>query len=392
MAEPLKATFFTLQKRDKAVLFPATIVAGALGALVIAAFVAVNWGAISRFASLFEMAAQPSDSMSEDAAAQFVFGMFGLFGSALLFLFPLYLVIAAYEAACLRWMIRGEAPGLFGVTLDYDTWRVYGVYWCWFLLHMVVGVIMSIIMVPIMFMMMGDLIAQGPSTDMQSMWAFQLKLQSLSLLQYIPLVFLGIRLGPAAATSIARREFSFLEAWSVTRGRFWTLLGSFALLWFLFGLANVILFGATYGPLVGDIVAEWVKAWPNIPAERASELHARLFAPAGLAMMGAAYAGSLILWIGYGLMSSGVNAFCARSQSNARWQSGKLRGVSQRRATSGARSVVRSSSMRAVKLWHSRASSARSSRYCWRNCSQWPRCARLASHTRRTLRPTGSLS
>jgi hypothetical protein len=308
VAEPLKATFFTLQKRDRAVLLPATIVVVILVALVVAGFVALNWGALSRFAALFQMAgAQAPEAISEDAAAQFVFGMFGLFGSAVLFLFPLYLAIASYEAACLRWMIRGEAPGLFGLTLDHDTWRVYGVYWCWFLAHLVVGFAMSIVMMPIMFMMMGDIVAQGPN-DPQSMWALQLKLQSLSLLQYIPLVIIGIRLGPAAATGIARREFSFFEAWNVTSDRFWTLLGSFALLWLLFGLANVVLFGATYGALLGDIILDMMKAWPNVAVERVNEIHARMFAPTGLAMVGAAYGGGLILWIGYALMSYGINA------------------------------------------------------------------------------------
>ena len=42
-----------------------------------------------------------------------------------------------------------ETPGLFGLTIDNDVWRVCGVYWCWFIAQMAVGMAMSILMFPI---------------------------------------------------------------------------------------------------------------------------------------------------------------------------------------------------------------------------------------------------
>jgi hypothetical protein len=234
--------------------------------------------------------------------------MMGVFASTMLFLFPFFIAVAAYEAACLRWMIRGEAPGLFGLTLDHDTWRVWGVYWCWLVTQMAVSTVMSILLIPFMFMMMGEIVAQAPDADPQVTWDLMLKMQALSLAQYLPLIFIGIRLGPAAATSVARRRFSFFEAWKATEDRFWALFGSWALLWLLLGIAYAILFGATYGALYGDLFVQLFSAWPDVPQEEMQEFATRTFSTTGLLTIGAAYAGGLVLWTAYKLMSFGVNA------------------------------------------------------------------------------------
>lgn len=308
MAEPLKATFFTLKHRDRAVLLPATLVMIFVVALIAAAWVAINWGTL---AQIFELSRDPGAQTDETQSVRLLTGVMGIVGSAFLILFPLFIALASYEAACLRWMIRGEAPGLFGLTLDHDTWRVWGVYWCWLVAQMAVSFVTSIVMIPFMFMMVGEIAAQGPNPDPQLAWDLQVKMQALSLIQYIPLAFIGIRLGPAAATSIARRRFSFFEAWTVTSDRFAALLGSWALLWVLFGLVYAALFGVTYGVLVGDLVPQIVAAWPAFPAGAAEELTTRLFSQRGLTLIGAAYAGFFVIWIAYSLMAFGVNARAA---------------------------------------------------------------------------------
>jgi hypothetical protein len=305
MAEPLKATFFTLKHRDRAVLLPATAVLVLILAVIVAAWAAINWGALTRIFEIFRtMPAQLEDAQ---AAALFT-GMMGMLLSTFLLLFPIHIAVASYEAACLRWMIRGETPGLFGLTLDHDTWRVWAVYWCWLVTNIVISFAASMLMMPFMFMMMGDIVAQGPNPDPQLGWELQLKMQALSFIQYIPMAFVGIRFGPAAATSIARRRFSFFEAWTVTSDRFWSLLGSWALLWLLFGLIYAALFAVTYGVLVGDLIPQVVAQWPAFPAGAAEQLTARIFSPRGLTIIGASYAGLFVIWAAYSLLGFGVNA------------------------------------------------------------------------------------
>ena len=70
MAEPLKATFFALKKRDRMVLLPATLVMlVAVGALF-AAFVALNWGFFSQIQTLIQSGAPGPEGDN----ATFVFG------------------------------------------------------------------------------------------------------------------------------------------------------------------------------------------------------------------------------------------------------------------------------------------------------------------------------
>ena len=149
MAEPLKATFYTLNHRDRAVLAPATIVLAVIVCALAAAFVALNWNTLSHFRDIFSLTA--GQAKDPERAFAFVGGVFGLMGGAFLLMIPLYLALAAYEAACLRWMIRGEAPAPFGWRFDHDMWRIYGIYWCWVIAHFVVGMAVGILIMPFMF-------------------------------------------------------------------------------------------------------------------------------------------------------------------------------------------------------------------------------------------------
>jgi hypothetical protein len=314
MAEPLKATFFALKPRDRAVLLPATVIYAVMVVAIIAAFTALNWGALQTlFTSLRDVTAQSAASgapqLSDEQGMSLFTGMFGMFGWMLLLLFPFYFATAAYEAACLRWMIRGEAPGLFGLTFDHDMWRVYGVYWVWFIAQMVVNFASSILVMPLMFMFMGEFMTQGmPEPDSPEWWSLQMKMQSLSLLQYIPLTFLAIRFGPAAATCVVRKQFSFFEAWNVTRDRFFALFGSYVLLWIGLAIAYAVLFAALYLPVYGGFFAEMATAWPNVPADAGQRYFDLVFQPRNLMIVGVGYLCSTVLLLGYVVLSYGINA------------------------------------------------------------------------------------
>jgi hypothetical protein len=306
MAEKLDATFFALKRRDRAVLLPLTAIYVVVVVTIIALFTALNWGALQNMFGL--MRSMPA-TLSEGESMSMVSGMFGIFGWLFLLLIPFYFATAAFEAACLRWMIRGEAPGLFGLTFDHDMWRVYGVYWVWFLALLVVNFAASLLMLPLMFVMMGDVMAQGGTTpNSAEMFELQLKVQSLSLLQYIPLAFIGIRFGPAAATSVARKEFSFFEAWKVTRDRFLPLLGSYALLWFLmavaFAVSCAVFYSAMFGPLISDVIA----AWPSLPETVFERYRDAFFTPSNMMLIGVAYLFNLALLLAYTVLSYGINA------------------------------------------------------------------------------------
>lgn len=305
MSEPLNAAFFTLKHRDRAVLLPATVVLIAILAAFVSLFFLLNWGFFSQISGLIVSGDGPQ---TDQQTGQLVAGMFGLMGLSVLFMFPIYLAFAAYEAACLRWMIRGEAPGLFGLTLDHDTWRVYGVYWCWFLGYMVIGTIVSMLAIPFTMMSMGNIMTD-PTPDPYEMMRWQFSVQlPIMIAQYVPMIFLGVRFGPAAATSVARQRFSFFEAWTVTRGRFWPLLGAFALLWLIFGVIYLVTNGAGFAFVMGDVFRAVFADWPNVDQERGEEVLRRIFNTQTIAIMVGLYLLNGVVGLGYALMSYGVNA------------------------------------------------------------------------------------
>jgi hypothetical protein len=302
MAEPLKATFFALKPRDRMVLLPATLAIIVIMLVLLAAFAAVNWGTIVQFRDLIAQSAT-SSTMSEEQSVQFVFRFLGFFGWAFLFLFPIYIALAAYEAACLRWMIRGEAPGLFGITIDNDTWRVWGVYWAWFLTHMVISMGVSMLTMPVMFMTMGDIMT-NPSPEAMQNWQMRVQLP-LTIAQYIPLIFFGVRFGPAAATSVALERFSFFTAWTVTRGRFWALFGSFFVLWFAVAVVMAIVVGGAYAVLLPEFSADVVANWKTMSPETFAR---QMLVPESLMVIGISYAAYGILFAIYAIFAFGINA------------------------------------------------------------------------------------
>ena len=120
-----------------------------------------------------------------------------------------YLLTAAYESGCLRWMVRGDVGKRVGFELNADTWRIWFTYWVWWALH----IASSIVFAAIGFVVTS--LTGGPGSELAGtasvVWA---------MLQVLILIYFAVRLSPAGACSIGRRQFSFFEAWPATRGRF----------------------------------------------------------------------------------------------------------------------------------------------------------------------------
>lgn len=159
--------------------------------------------------------------------------------SQTLMIFCLYVARAAFEAACLRWMIRGETDGVFGLSLGADTWRVYLAYWIWYF----IGAAYWVGSFLILFITGGAVaLAAGGGDGMASPQGF-LALPVIAILLLCLWVYLATRYAPAAATAIAQKTFRYMDAWRVTKGQAFALLGSFGFLWLIYVVAWTILFG-----------------------------------------------------------------------------------------------------------------------------------------------------
>jgi hypothetical protein len=245
MAEPLNAAFFAFRKREKSgVLLQAalgfTIAMVVVSVAFFAAFASSLMPLVQWYGGMIAAAANNDTAAMEQLGFPAAFGM--LFLGILVWMLALFVLFAAFEAACLRWLIRGESGGgLMGLTFGADTWRVYSGYWMWFLLYiafyMVMGIVMGVVIGGATFGMMAS---SGGGDASGALGALAL-LPVVYIVQYGLMIFFGVRMAPANAASIARKKFAFFDAWKITKGRFWPLLGAFAI-WYLIYFGVVMVF------------------------------------------------------------------------------------------------------------------------------------------------------
>jgi hypothetical protein len=101
------------------------------------------------------------------------------------------------------------------------------------------------------------------------------------------LVWLSVRLAPAAALSIAQQRFVFFDAWRLTRPYFWQMLGAFVVLWIGYFVVALVLGSIVELPLTQAMTPIMQEA---MSGGDAGELAARMMAlwtsPTTMAFMG----------------------------------------------------------------------------------------------------------
>lgn len=217
----LNATFFAFRKRErKGVLLTTSIAYFALVLLLSAALLAVLWPYLAPFIGWYGEVMQAAMSGDSDAiTTPPLSGWPFLAVGYAIWTLAFFVLMAAYEAACLKWMIHGEREGFLGLSLGADTWRVFASYWVWMLGGIAIYVVLILIIVAI-----AALAAAGAPT-----WVTMLIGLLTPIGFIVSLIFFGVRFAPATATSVAERRFAFFDAWKVTKGRFWELLGAFVI-------------------------------------------------------------------------------------------------------------------------------------------------------------------
>ncbi len=303
---PLSATFFAFKKREKAgVLFGASFALLISMAVLFGALVAFN---INRFGAIGAwyadmLAAQFAHEIPAPPPPE----LFALLPSYLVVTFVMIILLATYEAACLRWFTRGEVSGFLGLSLGADTWRVWFAYWCWLGLFLAAYLAMILILVALTFaaVFIATFLHAGKET------AVIAALAGLPL-TYAFMIFVAVRFAPAAALSVARRKFSFFSAWRATRGRFWALFGSFLLIWLLALLAIVVLYvlAAAGAVSMSGLTMRDFESYAT-PSEAFGSLAAQFATPQVYAVGAACYV--LAWWVHFALYVGlyGINARAA---------------------------------------------------------------------------------
>jgi hypothetical protein len=304
--QALNATFFAFKKRDRGgVLLAATAAYIVLLLVVFGGFVLVNAAAVVDYFNWIS-ALQTSGATSPEQMMMPPESVMAIGPTYLLLQIVFYIIVASYEAACLRWMIHGETGGFFGLTLGADTWRVYFTYWIWLFLFIAYGIILLVALGGF-GAALGFSAAQGDSSQMGSGF---IAMALVFCLWLLGMIYFGVRFAPAAATSVARRRFAFFEAWTVTKGRFWALLGSFVLLILMYVVGYVIFSTLATFALIGGMMSQ-VQGMGSEPTPEA--MYALFANPAVAVPLGVTILVAVIGSLVWTIALIGVNARAAQA-------------------------------------------------------------------------------
>ncbi|MEZ6021996.1 MAG: hypothetical protein R3C16_00920 [Hyphomonadaceae bacterium] len=301
----------------------ATITYAVIAVGIFAIFAWLNWQAfvdyITWTMTVSERAAQadPENPDAVMAAMMPPASVMGIIPAYTLMSLLFYLLFAAYEAACLRWMIRGEAPGLFGLSLGADTWRVYFSYWIWLFL----GIAIYIVILAVTFGMVGIGVAMSSGSENGAL-VVGLIAPFLVLGLLLVWLYVAVRFAPAAATSVARKRFAFFEAWKVTKGRFWGMFGAFALV-FLMYFVFVIVCGVAASVIMGVSVMAVLGAGGE--PQNPEEVFALLATPQVMVPVALIYAVIIVAAFMFYMAMFGINARAAALAV----EEGKIQGPAQ---------------------------------------------------------------
>jgi hypothetical protein len=297
--QKLDATFFAFKKREpRHVLTRAAVAYLAIYLLLAAVYLAATWTSLSALLSwYFGMAgslAQGGAFTGPPPEALAMLPAGGLLALACLVLF------AALEAACLRWLVRGESgSGVLGLTAGADTWRVLATYLVW--LGLFIG---FCIVVAVFYALCGVLADVGGAAQIVA-----LLLGALAPLGFLALLIWGaVRYAPAAAMSIARGRFAFFEAPRATRGRFWELLGSFLILWVIYFVAATIVGQIIQIPLMQQMAPMMRDMMSGDVSRIGEHMQTLMTSPTYIAVMAVYSVVSAILALVFYIAMFGVNA------------------------------------------------------------------------------------
>ncbi|HWA00895.1 MAG TPA: hypothetical protein VG841_11340 [Caulobacterales bacterium] len=314
--QPLRATFFTFRRRERGLLLPAAITFAVLMILsFIALTVLVSLAMGVSPAAMFNPRESQGVALEMANAPQRILNVLGI---EFLFLVVFFILCAAFEAGCLRWMIRGERGGLFGIALNADTWRVYGTYWLWAIFAFIADLFIALIGV-----MLGFVANQIGASTPGFEWVWMLLVALIVLC--LPVILI-VRTAPAAAVSVGTKRFAFFDSWKVTKGRFWAMFGSFLLLIILQIVLTLALWGAMFGTVFAGMLQAIVAGWSN-PQQMSQGMEAAMAniyaSPAVFALYVGLQIAGVVMGVIFHLLFFGVNARAVIAAA----EDGKIQGL-----------------------------------------------------------------
>ncbi|MEA2999139.1 MAG: hypothetical protein QOK17_972 [Sphingomonadales bacterium] len=159
--------------------------------------------------------------------------------------FVYLILILILLTAAMRAVIRPEAPGFAYIRLGGDELRIVGLS-IFLVVAFYIAMIVGVIVVGVIVVAVTG--AAGPAAA-----APAAILEALVLIGVF--VYAEVRLSLALPLTLLRGQFVLAESWRLTRGRFWTLLGAYLLLFLIIFLLWLVVAAITFGPYFANLIA-----------------------------------------------------------------------------------------------------------------------------------------
>ena len=215
-------------------MFPLAF-AGAFTAFSLAILIFAKDDFVQVFQSI-EMLEQASVGQDDPQAlfAAILGAMQPLVGWAIFGTLGSWIIWAMFEAASQRRYVRDER---FSLGFGGDEVRIMAVGFCWAVMQTLFTIVPFIMIFSSIFGVVGMVEAGASENEIARrvigpiLGAF-----GLGFVLFLIYVFFATRLAPCFALTIKDREFRFLDAWNVSHGRFWPILGSYLILTIVGGI------------------------------------------------------------------------------------------------------------------------------------------------------------
>lgn len=137
---------------------------------------------------------------------------------------------AVFESAALRHYVRGEG---FSIRFSSDELRLIGVYFFW-----VLTILLVYVVVVLPLGIIAGLIATAMNSSAQMVMLPMFLI--IPLIVYAALIFVSVRLAPAAAITIRDKKLTFYSARKATKGRFWAMFAAYLIMFILMYVVLII--------------------------------------------------------------------------------------------------------------------------------------------------------
>lgn len=202
----------------------------------------VGWFAADDFMSGINTLEAVDQTEDPEAALSAVFGFYaGILPWMALTGLAGWMIWAMFETASQRRYVFGEA---FSLRFGMDELRMMVIGLLWAVMGMVIFVVpVFAIMGSVLFAAFTDPDSLATEAASQRVLMQMFGMMAMMLLLFPLYVFVATRLAPCFALTVKEGRLRFFDAWNVSRGRFWPILGAFVIISIIGSIAAQIVAG-----------------------------------------------------------------------------------------------------------------------------------------------------